>query len=121
MSFQNFQNGYLQKMLERTFPIITSILQQKCVYENIINKNNSGSRSQTFCKIGVLKNFVKFRGKLLYRSLFFNKVASWMRNFIKKTPARVFYCEFCEFVKINFYTEHLGTAVFTLHQNQTST
>ena len=32
------------------------------------------SRSQIFCKIGILKNFAKFTGKLC-QSLFFNKVA----------------------------------------------
>ena len=33
------------------------------------------TRLDVFCKKGVLKNFVKFTGKHLYQSLFFNKVA----------------------------------------------
>ena len=33
------------------------------------------SRSEVFCKKGVLKNFTKFTGKHLCQSLFFNKVA----------------------------------------------
>ena len=33
------------------------------------------SRQDMFCKKGVLKNFVKFTGKYLCQSLFFNKVA----------------------------------------------
>ena len=33
-------------------------------------------RPEVFYKIGLLKNFVKFRGKHLWQSLFFNKVAA---------------------------------------------
>ena len=33
------------------------------------------NRSEVFSKKGVLKNFVKFRGKYQYQSLFFNKIA----------------------------------------------
>ena len=32
------------------------------------------SRPEVLCKKGVLRNFTKFTGKHLYRSLFFNKV-----------------------------------------------
>ena len=57
------------------------------------------SRPEVFCKKGVLRNFAKFTGKHLYQSLFFNKVA----NFIKKeTLAQVFSCEFCEICKNTF-------------------
>ena len=52
---------------------------------------------------GVLKNFAKFIGKHLCQSLFFNAC-----NFIKKeTLPLVFSCEFCEFFKNTFFTEHL--------------
>ena len=34
------------------------------------------SRTEVFCKKGVLRNFTKFTGKDLHQSLFFNKVAS---------------------------------------------
>ena len=37
----------------------------------------SSSRPQVFCKKGVLKNFVKFKGKDLCQGLFFNKVAGF--------------------------------------------
>ena len=33
------------------------------------------SRPEVFCKKGVLRNFIKFTGKYLCQSLFFNKVA----------------------------------------------
>ena len=37
-----------------------------------------GSRPKVYCKVNVLKNFVRFIGKQLRRSLFFNKVACWI-------------------------------------------
>ena len=44
------------------------------------------------------------------QSLFFNKVAGAVGNFIKKeTLAQVFSCELCEFLKNTFFTEHLWT------------
>ena len=57
---------------------------------------------------GVLRNFAKFTGKHLCKSLFFNKVAGPACSFIKKeTLAQVFSCEFCEISKNTFSTEHL--------------
>ena len=39
---------------------------------------------EVFCKKGVFKNFAKFTGKHMCRSLFFNKVTGIAWNFIKK-------------------------------------
>ena len=62
-------------------------------------------------KIGVLKNFVKFTGKHLCQSPFFNKVAGGATeacNFIKKeTLAQVLFCEFLEISKNTFFIEYL--------------
>ena len=59
----------------------------------------------------VLKNFVKFTGKHLCQSFFFNKVADLRPkacNFIKKeTLAQMLSCEFCKIFKNTFFTEHL--------------
>ena len=54
---------------------------------------------------GVPKNFVKFTGKHLCQSLFFNKVAglSAVYWFKKKTLAQVFFCEFCENFQNNLF------------------
>ena len=61
-------------------------------------------------KKSVLRNFTKFAGKHLCRSLFFNKVADLACNVIEKeTPAQVFSCEFCGISENNFFTEHLWT------------
>ena len=51
-------------------------------------------------KKGCLKNFVKFTGKHLFQSLFFNKVAGL-------ALAQVFSIEFCEILKDTFLTEHV--------------
>ena len=58
-----------------------------------------------YCKNGVLKNFAKFTGKQLRRSLFFNKVyRPEAYNFIKKeTLAQVFSCEFAKFLRTPFF------------------
>ena len=59
----------------------------------------------------VFKNFAKFTGKHMCRSLYFDKVDK------KDTPTQVFYCEFCEtFNKISF-TEHLRVtdSIFAFH------
>ena len=59
------------------------------------------SHPEVFCKKGVLRNFLKFTGKHLCQSLFSNKVAGLVCNFIKReTLAQVFSCEFCEISRL---------------------
>ena len=62
--------------------------------------------SHQTCSIikGVLRNFAKFTGKHLCKSLFFNKVAG-----LHETLAQVFSCEFYKISKNTFFTEHLRT------------
>ena len=68
-----------------------------------MQKQSSG----VFCEKGVLRNFLKFTGKQVCQSLFFNKVADLRPqacNFIKKeTLAQVFSCEFCQISKNTFF------------------
>ena len=59
-----------------------------------------------FHKKDVLRNFAKFTGKHLCQRLFLNKVAGLRPmacNFIKKSLAQVFSCEFCEISKNTFF------------------
>ena len=42
----------------------------------ICERNSRSSRSEVFCKKGVVRNFTKFTAKHLCESLVFNKVAS---------------------------------------------
>ena len=65
------------------------------------------SRSEVFCKKGVLKSFAKFTGKHLCHSLFFNKIAGLRSTALLKKSAQVFSCEFCEIYKNTLFTEHL--------------
>ena len=65
------------------------------------NKTNTCSYRRCLVKISVLKNFTKFTGKHLCRSLFFNKVAG-LRH-------RCFPVNFAKFLRTSFLTEHLRT------------
>ena len=56
----------------------------------------------------VLKNFVKFTGKKLCQSPFFNKVAGLRPvTLLKKRLWQMFSCEFREIFRNTFFTEHL--------------
>ena len=73
------------------------------------------SYSHQRCSVrkGGLRNFAKFTGKHLCKSLFFNKAC----NFIKKeTLEQVFSYEFCKISKSNFFSEHVWatTSVFCM-------
>ena len=72
---------------------------------SFLNKNIRSSHQRCFVKKGVLRNFVKFTGKHLSQSLFFNKVINKVIK--KETLAQVFSCEFCEISRNTFFTEHL--------------
>ena len=64
------------------------------------------SRSEVFCKKGVLINSAKFTGKYLCQKL--KKLRSEAFNFIKKESlTQVLSCEFCRISKNTFFTEHL--------------
>ena len=83
----------------------------------LLKRNVKSSRSEVFCKKGILRNFTKFTGKHRRQSLFFNKVAGlrplrtpfiiehfwWLlltcagvsfEYETTETPAQVFSCEF---------------------------
>ena len=66
-----------------------------------LTKKYRSSLPEMFCKKGIPKNFTKFTGKHLCRSLFFNKVAGLRLK--KESPAQVFSCEFCEISKNTFF------------------
>ena len=65
--------------------------------------NQRSHRSKVFCKKGVLRNFVKFTGKHLCQSFFFNKVAGAPATLLtKEALTQVFSSEFCEISKNSF-------------------
>ena len=57
-------------------------------------------------KKSVLKRFAKFTGKHQCQSLFLDK-AVILQLIKKETLTQVFSCEFCEFLRTPFSTEHL--------------
>ena len=64
----------------------SSLVCQLChiLTKGIFTRSN---HLEVFCKTSVLKNFGKFTGKHLCKSLFFNKVADLKSaNLLKKTP-----------------------------------
>ena len=67
------------------------------------------SRPKVFCKKSVLENFVKFIGKHLCQSLFFNKVTGLRSTtFLKKRLwHRCFPVNFRKFLRTLFFIEHL--------------
>ena len=62
------------------------------------------SRLEVLYKIGALRNFAKFTGKHLCRSLYFlMKLQAWgLQLYLKEFPTQVFSCEFCKNSK-NFF------------------
>ena len=66
--------------------------------------SNRNSRPQVFCKKGVLRNLIKFTGKHLCRSLFFNKFAGLCPAtlFKKRLWHRCFPVNFIKFLRTPF-------------------
>ena len=96
------------------------------IAKNLINNLNSisngkSSRPEVFCQKSILRNFVKFTGKHLCQSLFFNKVAALRpATLLNKVAAlrpatllkmrlrhRCFPVNFVKFVRTPFFIEHL--------------
>ena len=76
------------------------MLKSLAKLSNILDRS---SCPEVLCKKGVIRNFATFTGKHLCQSLFFNKVAGAVCNFItKEAPAQMFSCEFWEIFKNNF-------------------
>ena len=82
------------------------IFQQgsKC-FVNLTSYRSSHRRCSV--RKGVIRNFVKFTGKHLCQSLFFNKVEGLRPALLKKRLSHRCSCEFCEITKKTFLTEHL--------------
>ena len=78
-------------------------LQVKCIKYLLIFRS---SRPDVFCKKCLLRNFAKFVGKHLCRSLYLNKVAG--PTLLKQRPwRRYFPVTFAQFLRKSFLTEHL--------------
>ena len=90
----------------------------------VTRKNFGGSRSEAFCKKGVLWNFVKFTGKNLCRSVPpLNKVEGIIPATLlkKRLQYRFFPVNFATFLRTAFYIEHLWWLLLKLVWKQEST
>ena len=95
-----------QNRIKKKIKTVVETIYSKVFPERFISRD---SCMELFCKKGVLRNFTKFKGKHLYRSLSFNKVAGPRPATLlkKETLVQVFSCEFCELCKNTFLIEHL--------------
>ena len=75
------------------------------------------SRPEVLCKKGVLTNFIKFTGKHLCQSLFFNKVTGRRPVTLlnKKLWHRCFSVHFMKFLRTPFQIEHLWWLLLSFH------
>ena len=92
---------FLLSLVSKSFSFLLRLfLYRKSMLST--NKNRS-SCSQMFFKIVVLKNFTIFTGKPLRWSLFAGHQAC---NFIKNTPAQIFFVNIAKIFKTTFFREH---------------
>ena len=86
--------SYVYRKILKITNIIFQSLQVKFIKYLLIFRS---SRPDVFCKKGILRNFAKFIGKYLCRSLYFTKVAD--PTLLKQ---RLFSCEFSAISKKTF-------------------
>ena len=74
------------------------------------------SRVEVFCEKGILRNFAKFTGKHMCRSLFLNKVTGPRPGTLLKRRLwyRCFPVNFVKFLRAPFLTEHPRWLLLTL-------
>ena len=81
----------------------------------LLKRNVKSSRSEVFCKKGVLRNFTKFPGKHRRQSLFFNKVAGLRPVTLlkKRLWHRCFPVNFVKLLRTPFIIEHFWWLLLT--------
>ena len=113
------------QLLCKTAEFVVRIINLVCLYSNILTSypfyfiskirlqysklllTVRSSHPEVFCKKGILRNFAKFTGKHLCRSLFLNKVAG----------LRQWCClpvNFAKFLRTPFIIEHLWWLLLTV-------
>ena len=115
---------FLQEIGRRITNISVEIGNDILIYINIKRVFQMGidyahwrtSRQEVFCEKGVLRNFIKFIGKHLCQSLFFNKVAGLRPATLlkKRLWHRCFSVDFVKFLRPHFLTEYLWWLLLTL-------
>ena len=77
------------------------------------------SRPEMFCRKGVLKNFAKFTGNHLCRSLFFNEDLRPATLLKKRLWHRCFLVNIAKFLRTNFFTEQLRWLLLRVYVQMT--
>ena len=80
------------------------------MYDRTFLRKDRSSYLRCSIKNVVLRNWTKFTAKHLCQSHFFKVAGIRPATLLKKRPAHMFSCEFCEISKNTFVTEHLWTA-----------
>ena len=96
---------FFKRKIERVIAFTNETVYSPWGVPLLIACNNWCRSSHQRCSIkeSVLKNIKNFTGKHLCRSLFFNKVAGLVCNFIKKEALpQAFSCEICKIFKKTF-------------------
>ena len=91
------------------------------IYWNLLDILFRSIHPKMSCEKSVLKNFTKFTGKNMCRSLLFNKIACIrLATFLKKRlwHSCLFFCSFLEIFKNSLFykTPRLAASVFYLNQ-----
>ena len=86
---------------------LTGFLTRLCFYSEAVVQRCSVKK--VFCEKGVVRNFAKFTGKYLYRSLCFNNVVGLRPATLlkKRLWHRCFPVNFVKFLRMPSLTEHL--------------
>ena len=79
---------------------LAHLSDKSCLFSDIalfafLTARYRGSHTGVFYKKGVFKNFTKFTGDELCRSVFFNKVEGWR----SEATLQMFSCKFCEILE----------------------
>ena len=108
---------FSQPQFYLTFPLscVWNSAMFPVMFYKLFNANSTfflffrSSRAEVFCKKSVLRNFAKFTGKHLCKSLFFDKVAGLrLATLLKKRLLHsCFPMNFEKFLRTPFLTEHL--------------
>ena len=109
-----FKNSYFEEHLW-TLLLRVSLFMLVWTFSYMNKKRNKLLRkwrsrsSHRRCSVrkGVLRNFSKFTGKHMCKSLSFNKVAGRLQCYLKRGSTKVLSCEFCEISKNTFFMEHI--------------
>ena len=86
-----------------------------CNLNSLISRS---SRSEMFCKKGVLRNFLKFTGKHMCQNLFFNRVTGPRPVTLvkKRLWHRCFPVNFAKFLRTRFLLNTSGRLLFSFSQ-----